>query len=311
MSQSNVTPQFFKTPFSPAYWQLAAKEVKSIRMIALTALFVGLRVILSGVFIPVGDNLRIAFSFFINALGCYLCGPILGLISGFLTDILGYLLFPLGAFFPGYTLSAMAGSFLYGLFLYRQKLTVVRIFLCKLCLNLFVNVGLGATWSAMLYGKGYLFYLARSLTKNLLLLGPEVILMVLFFRIMLPILEGAKLCPRQPDGIIPLIGIQKGTRRPFTKVQLGLIGLSAAELIASIILLAFRYGALGETIVVLGITAPKLITLVFPILSVVIMEFQLTLSMFSKGEKDDRTPRLILMLILITVISLMGCLILL
>ena len=79
MSQSKASPQFFKTPLTPAYWRLAALEVKNLRMIALTALFVGLRVILSGVFIPVGDNLRIAFSFFINALGCSLCGAILGL----------------------------------------------------------------------------------------------------------------------------------------------------------------------------------------------------------------------------------------
>ena len=95
MSQKENSPVLFKTPFSPAYWRCAAGELKNLRVLALTALFVGLRVVLAALFIPVGENLRIHFSFFINALSCYISGPILALISGFASDILGYWLYPI------------------------------------------------------------------------------------------------------------------------------------------------------------------------------------------------------------------------
>lgn len=109
----------------------------------------------------------------------------------------------MGPFFPGYTLTAMAGSFVYALFLYRARITVRRIVLCKLCVNLLVNVGLNCLWSAMLYSKGYLFYLGQSLAKNLLMLPVEVVILLTFLRIMLPVLSSAGLTPPQPTKHIP------------------------------------------------------------------------------------------------------------
>ena len=111
----------------------------------------------------------------------------------------------------------MLGSLFFALFLYRAKLSVLRIFFCKLSINLLINVGLGSLWSAILYGKGYLFYLARSLGKNLLLLVPEVVLIVLFFRMTLPILEATGLAVKQPQGVIPLVGLGGKARVPYTK----------------------------------------------------------------------------------------------
>lgn len=77
------------------------------------------------------------------------------------------------------------------------------IVLCKLCVNLLVNVGLNCLWSAMLYSKGYLFYLGQSLAKNLLMLPVEVVILLTFLRIMLPVLSSAGLTPPQPTKHIP------------------------------------------------------------------------------------------------------------
>ncbi len=105
----------------------------------------------------------------------------MGLAAGFAGDIIGYMLHPDGGFFFGYTVSSMLGSFLYGLCFYRTKITLPRIILAKTTINLFVNMGLGCLWSAMLYGKGYLYYLAKSTVKNLLLLPLEVFLLFMMF----------------------------------------------------------------------------------------------------------------------------------
>lgn len=197
----------FATPFSAAYWKCAAQEFRSLRVLVLTALFVALRIVVASLFIPVSadGSLRVYFSFFVNALGSLIYGPINGLMAGFASDIIGFFLHPTGAFFPGYVLTSMMGSFIYALFFYRARITWVRVALCKLSINLFVNLLMGSLWNMMLYNKGFYYYFAKSLFKNIVMLPLEVVVLVLFFRLMLPILGNSGLTPRQPSNKIPLI----------------------------------------------------------------------------------------------------------
>lgn len=205
MCETNVS-SLFVTPFSPDYWRAAISELKKTRVIALAALLVAVEVVISSVRIPVADNLYIYLSFFVKALGAMIYGPVVGLLTGFAGDILGYFLHSFGeGFFPGYTLTSMAGAFLYGLFFYRARLSFVRVLCCKLCVNLFVNIGLGALWSSILYNKGYLYYLVKSITKNALLLVPEAICLFLFFNLMLPVMERAGIIPKQPKLPLPFV----------------------------------------------------------------------------------------------------------
>lgn len=199
------TKELFSTPFSPSYWKAAAGELKSTKKLVLTALFIALQIALSAFFIPVGANLRIFFTFFITALGGLIYGPVLALIAGLLNDLIGYMVHPSGPFFWGYILTSMAGALIYALFFYRTRITIVKIALAKLCVNVFVNIGLNCLWSQMLYGKGYLYYLAKSLVKNIALLPVEIIILVLFFQLMLPVLYHTKLVVRQPTNRIPVI----------------------------------------------------------------------------------------------------------
>ena len=184
-------------PLSWSYWRTAALELKDLRMLTLAAVVVALRVVLSGLYIPLGDNLHIFFSFFINGLGSAVYGPLMGLLSGFAADVLGYVIHPTGPFFFGYVLSTMLGSFFYGFFLYRARFTVLRVVLAKLSVNLLVNVGLGSLWSAILYGKGYYYYLAKGLVKNLGLLPVEAALLFLFLKAAAPFCVRMGLIPKQ------------------------------------------------------------------------------------------------------------------
>lgn len=205
MSKSPLKPSpvLLPGPWSPAWWRSALAELRSFRTMVLAALLLALRIVVSAFFIPLGDNLRVYFSFFVTGLGSVVFGPFWALLYGFGSDVLGYLIHPTGGFFPGYVLTAMLGALCYALFLYRARITVLRLFLCKLCVNLLVNVGLGALWSSILYGKGYYYYLAKSIVKNLLLLPVETALLVLFLSLMLPIMARSGLVPAQPGRRIP------------------------------------------------------------------------------------------------------------
>lgn len=185
------------TPFSRSWWRTAADELSNLRMLTLAAIVTALRIVMGGLYIPLGDNLNIFFGYLINGLGSAIYGPVMALLAGFATDVVGYFIHPTGAFFPGYVLSTMMGSFFYALFFYRARITVLRVVLAKLSVNLLVNVGLGALWSAMLYSKGYYYYLAKSLAKNIALLPVEAALLWAFMRAVVPVCVRNGLLPGQ------------------------------------------------------------------------------------------------------------------
>ncbi len=181
--------------FSKNYWVSACGELKRLRMLTFAALCCALSIVVGALYVVVGDNLRVYFTFFITAVGCAVYGPVAGMVVAVVTDTLNFLLFPSGPYFPGYMLGEMLAALIYGIFLYRKKITVLRLFSAKLLVNYIVNVLLGCLWSKMLYGQGYLYYLAKSLVKNTLLLPLEVICLAALFSMLIPVFSRFGLLP--------------------------------------------------------------------------------------------------------------------
>ena len=186
------------------YWRQAAGEMRRLQVICLAAVFAGLVIAVEALYVPVGENLRLMFSFLPLSLCGSICGPVVSMLVGVVSDVLGAVLFPSGPFFPGYTLTAIVSTLLYGLFLYRQRITVLRLFCCRLCVNLFANVLLNSVWSAMLVGNAYVYYLGKSIVKNALLLPLETLLMALMFRALYPLLRRYGVAVRQKNRLIDL-----------------------------------------------------------------------------------------------------------
>ncbi len=196
--------ELFALPVSRTYWKLAAGELNKLEKVVLAALFIAMRVALSSVRIPVGDNLFIYFGFLVTSFSSMVCGPVLGVCAAFVSDILGFLLAGgSNVFFFGYTLSEMTGALIYALLLYRTRVSVVRLATAKLLVNGLVNVCMGSLWSAIMYSKGYYYYLVKSVIKNATLLPIEILLMVLLFQAILPAARQLKLIPPQPKAHIP------------------------------------------------------------------------------------------------------------
>lgn len=179
------------------YWRGAAAQFGSVRMLAVCAMFIALRVAIGALFIPVGENLRIYFTYAVTALGASIYGPLMALAEGFVSDILGYFIAPSGGFFPGYTLSAMLGSVTYALFFYQQRQSIWRILFCRMTVNIAVNILIGSVWSAVLYGKGYIYYVSKSIVKNIVLLPVEALVMYIVFRTVNPLLKRMKFIPAE------------------------------------------------------------------------------------------------------------------
>jgi len=186
--------------FTKDYWKSSAEKLKSTKYLALIGLFIACKVIASFISIRVSENLYVSISFLFTSVEGAIIGPVAGMVSGAVTDVVGYMVNSRGySFFPGYTLSAMLGLFVYAIFLYRQKITIVRIAAAKAIVNYGVNVLLGSVWSAMMMSKGYIFYATQSLIKNSILLPFEIIALVALFNVLIPTLVRQKLIiPQDP-----------------------------------------------------------------------------------------------------------------
>lgn len=185
----------FKSPFSKGFWQEAARSARSLRTLIFCALCMAASIILGYFYIPITESLQLKFTYLATSTVGLVCGPVAALLYGFTVDILDFFMHPGFSFFFGYTLSAMAGAFFYAIFYYRQRITILRMVLCRLCVNYIVNVGMGALWSSMLFSKGYLYYLTTSLVKNTVMLPVEVAVTAAFFALLLPAFKAARFIP--------------------------------------------------------------------------------------------------------------------
>jgi ECF transporter S component (folate family) len=189
----------FKTPFSRAYWREALRSFRSVRGMAFAALMVAACIALSYLpSIPVTPGGRTVSLTFIPRVLCSLVyGPVGALAFGVVEDTLSFLLNSHGyPYFPGYALTTMLGCFTYALFFYRTKITVAKIFFAKLLTNV-QNVFLGSLWSAILYSKGYLYYMADSAVKNLITLPIYTIILVVVLQALLPVMRKLGVVPDQ------------------------------------------------------------------------------------------------------------------
>ena len=157
--------------FSPTYWRTARAEFRNVRVLAFAGLVCAMAIVLEGLPIYLlGPSLKIYFSFLVVGLGCMCYGPCVGMMAGAIIDSVGFLLSSYGEpYFPGYLVTAVLSGFIYGVLLYKRKPTLLRIIVVRLIINYGSNVLLGSVWKAMLYGKGYLYYLTSGAIKNTLM----------------------------------------------------------------------------------------------------------------------------------------------
>lgn len=133
----------------------------SIRTLTYLALLIALEVVLNRFCSINTPVLKIGFSFVPIVAAAYLFGPLHAAAVYALADLAGALLFPIGAYHPGFTFSAALMGLSWGVFLHtlRRRLPEergVRAFLTVLCPALINNVAVGLLlntfWLTMIVG---------------------------------------------------------------------------------------------------------------------------------------------------------------
>lgn len=185
--------------FTKEYWQTAASEFADLKKLLLAAVFCALTVVLEKLELPILEGLQVQFTFITIAFCSAVCGPLLGMAVAGAADTIYALLLSPYAYFPGYLLNKLMIGMIFGLFLYRQKVTVGKLFWSKLLMNFPINVGLGAFWMRCITGKAYVVYFWPSLWKNMVLLPAEVLLIAGLFAALLPAAAKRGLLPTHSE----------------------------------------------------------------------------------------------------------------
>lgn len=168
-----------------ALFSNSAKELKSMRCITITGMFIAVSMILEAYTIPL-PFAKVNFAFIAIAIIGMLFGPTVGFFAAMVCDIVGYIAFPQGGFMPVYTAITSLQGLIYGLVLYNKrdsykilisrkkdnKVTditlLLRIIVARLLdviiINIFIN-----TWANLHYG----FISAESYSAAIMLRIPK------------------------------------------------------------------------------------------------------------------------------------------
>ena len=181
----------------------SAKELKSTRNLVICAMMAALAIVLSyTTSFYITPTIKVGFSGLPNRLVDFMFGPVVGAIFGGVMDVLKFLIKPDGGFFFGYTVTAIVGGFIYGLFYYKLQIkkpleinpetetrtrlfwlwvkvnakAILLIFIANLLVKSLCNVGLNTLWTSMTTGKAWLALIPARLTKNLIQVPTDTVL---------------------------------------------------------------------------------------------------------------------------------------
>ena len=151
-----------------------SKSRFSTRMLTTLALLTAVEIVLSRFLSINAWNIKIGFNFIPIVVAAILYGPLEAGIVAALGDFIGAILFPIGAYFPGFTLTAFLHGVVFGLFLYRKQgwlQSIAAVSINQFILSLFLNT----LWISVLYGSPYGPLLATRVIQCLLLTVVQLI----------------------------------------------------------------------------------------------------------------------------------------
>ncbi len=246
MKRNQRSTALYPSPFSRAYWVDALSELKSTRMLVVTALLVALRIALKPFAIPLAPQLSIQTAMLATALGAMIFGPVVAIPAAIISDTIGFLLWPTGDYFLPFVLTEIASTMIYALCFYRAKVTPFRVMLSRFFICFFVNVVLQQVifaWQYMYLGNpesaknAVLGIMATArVFKNLAFFPIESIVLTLFLRLLIPITNRMQLT-YSPD-----------TNMKFTRRQIAaLVCLTVIGVGTSIGYLTYRYDSTSRS----------------------------------------------------------------
>ena len=203
MSRTAKSTALYAHPFSKAYWQDAAAEMKDIKMLVITALMIALRIALKPFAIYIGPQMAIQTATLATALGAMIFGPVLAIPAAMISDTIGFMIFTTGDYFLPFMLTEIASTLAYALCLYRAKPNATRVIIARFLICFAVNVVLQQLIFAWQYtymgnpdkAKDAIMGIMTQarIFKNLFFFPIETVVITLFLKVLIPVTTRMKL----------------------------------------------------------------------------------------------------------------------
>ncbi len=158
---------------------ISATELQNVRNLAICAMLLALRIVLgffSNALLLVFPDVKIGFNFLPVAIAAILFGPIPAGIIGGVGDIISFIISPMGAYFPGWTINEILIGLVYGFFFYKKDFKIPHIIISEVINLCFIVIPLGSLWMYIQANKAFWPMMLTRSIESLISFPLEVII---------------------------------------------------------------------------------------------------------------------------------------
>lgn len=174
------------------YFFMKKNKFLNTQTLTTMALLIALQIVLSRFLSISTSHMKIGFAFVPIFMSAVLLGPVKTGIVGGVSDVIGAILFPTGAYFPGFTLTSFLMGVTWGVCIHKKQ-TLPRLTTAILMNQLLFSLMLNTVWIHILYGSPIQALLATRITQIAVMIPVELVVtfgMVKSFR---PYVKGLQL----------------------------------------------------------------------------------------------------------------------
>ena len=157
-----------------------------IKQLVTLSMLIALEIVLNR-FLSINTiGTKIGFSFVPIVIAAFLFGPVSAGVAYALSDFIGAILFPIGPYFPGFTVCAFLMGFTYGIFFYKkQRMGLIKNVLMPVIINNVVfGLLINTVWVSILYdSKNYWGWFIYRLPEYTVLIPVSFIMIPFIIRI--------------------------------------------------------------------------------------------------------------------------------
>lgn len=156
--------------------------MKKTQVFVFSGVLIALEVILTRFLSIQTEIVRYGFGFIPISMSGILFGPLTAGITAVLADIIGMIIAPRGAYFPGFTISAFVTGFIYGLVLHKRHITILRTGFAVFLVTLISDLILTTIWISMLTGNSVAAIAAARIIKSFIMLPVSTALIYIVWK---------------------------------------------------------------------------------------------------------------------------------
>lgn len=142
--------------------------------LVMIGLLIALEIVLSRFVSISAWNIKIGFAFVPLIIAAIELGPIKAGVVGAIADFLGAVLFPIGPYFPGFTLTSFLNGVIFGVCLHKKQ-TYSRILTSVVIKQFILSLFLNTLWISILYGVHYKALFITRIMQCIIVAPVEII----------------------------------------------------------------------------------------------------------------------------------------